>query len=143
MLPAHNAYIRAEIEAIIDEILVVEGQPVEKGAVVARLSDLDYRAALGMTDAQIREKRANLRLLEAGPRKEEVALARREVDKEITRLAHAKRMLAEAHHIHAERIAKAQTSVNCDRRLKAVWSAATATNTVYTSMETNVNRSLT
>ena len=76
VLPVHNCDIRAEVEGIIQQIHVDEGQTVKKGDLIAQLSDRDWRAELARTTAQIRETEARLRLLEAGSRPEEIGLAR-------------------------------------------------------------------
>ena len=68
ILPAQNNDVRAEVEAIVEEIYVEEGTTVNKGDPIARLSDRDYRAELGKLRAEIDEKQANLRMLRAGPR---------------------------------------------------------------------------
>lgn len=76
VLPVHNCDVRAEVEGIIQHIYVDEGQAVQKGDLIAQLSDRDWRAESTKTTAQIRETEARLRLLQAGPRPEEMDLAR-------------------------------------------------------------------
>lgn len=81
VLPVHNCDVRAEVDSIIQSISVHEGQLVSKGDVLAQLSDRDWRAELIKTRAQIAETEAHLRLLQAGPRPEEVELARTVLNK--------------------------------------------------------------
>jgi multidrug resistance efflux pump len=81
ILPAQNADIRAEVDGIIKEIFLDEGDVVRKGDLIARLWDRDYRVELDKITAEIDEKRARLRMLKAGPRREEIELARTEVEK--------------------------------------------------------------
>ena len=69
-LPAHNADVRAEVEGIIEQVFVDEGDFVQKGERVARLSDRDYRAQVLQVHAQIQERQATLDTLS-------VSLARR------------------------------------------------------------------
>jgi putative peptide zinc metalloprotease protein len=76
VLPVHNCDVRAEVEGIIQHIYVDEGQTIRKGDLIAQLSDRDLRAELTKTTAQIAETDARLKLLLAGPRPEEVELAR-------------------------------------------------------------------
>ncbi|HKQ38608.1 MAG TPA: efflux RND transporter periplasmic adaptor subunit, partial [Verrucomicrobiae bacterium] len=76
VLPLHNCDVRAEVEGIIQDINVDEGQSVRKGDLIAQLSDRDWRAEMTKTTALIEETGARLRLLKAGPRPEEVELAR-------------------------------------------------------------------
>ena len=75
VLPEANADVRAEVEGIVDYIAVDEGDSVRAGDVIARLSNHAMVAELRKTDASIRETRAQLRKIEAGPAREEVALA--------------------------------------------------------------------
>ena len=75
VLPIHNADVRAEIEGIVDEVLVDEGQSVAAGDPIVRLVDRDLRAELEKTEALASESRARLKLLEAGSRPEEVEVA--------------------------------------------------------------------
>ena len=73
--PIHNADVRTEIEGIIEEVYVEEGQWVKQGEPIARLFERDVRAELQKIQAQVEESRARLKLLEAGSRPEEIALA--------------------------------------------------------------------
>lgn len=119
VLPTHNADVRAEVEGIIEEILVREGDRVGAGALIARLSDRDLRAELRKVEAEIAEKEAQLRMLKAGPRREELALARQEVETAMTRQAHARKRYEEATRMHAERRARAGTGLEkAEERLK-------------------------
>jgi putative peptide zinc metalloprotease protein len=93
ILPIHNADVRAEVEGIIQEILHDEGDQVSRGDVIARLADRDYRAELRKVAAEIEEKRARLRLLKAGPRAEEIELARTLVAKGEERIKYARVVL--------------------------------------------------
>jgi multidrug resistance efflux pump len=86
VLPLHNADVRATVEGIIEEIYADEGDFVDQGAPIARLSDRDYRAELRKTRAETEAQLAQLKLLKAGPRAEEIALARTQVAKAEERL---------------------------------------------------------
>jgi multidrug resistance efflux pump len=76
VLPLHNADVRAEVEGIVEEVDVDEGNVVHAGDLIARLSDRDNFAELRKTEADIAASRAKLRLLEAGARPEELDVAR-------------------------------------------------------------------
>ena len=91
ILPIHNADIRAEVEGIIEEVFVDEGAMVKKGDLLARLSDRDYRAELRKVASEIDEKEAQLKLLLAGPRTEEIELAKTLVTKAEERIKYAAR----------------------------------------------------
>ena len=79
VLPVHNAEVRAEVEGIVEEILVDEGQRVKAGEPIARLAERDLRSELQKTEAQMDESRARLKLLQSGSRPEELELARASV----------------------------------------------------------------
>src|SRR5207247_11116752 len=79
VLPVHNADVRAEIEGIIEEIYVDEGDEVKAGDMVVRLSDRELRAELRKTEAEIAQNQAKLKLLEAGPVQEEIEVAKASV----------------------------------------------------------------
>ncbi len=81
ILPVHNADVRAEVEGIIEEIVHDEGDVVNAGDLIARLSDRDFRAELEKVKAEIAEKQATLKQLKAGARVEEIDLARTAVTK--------------------------------------------------------------
>lgn len=94
VLPLHNADVRAEVEGIIEEIYVDEGDRVQRGDLIARLIDRDHRAELRKTDAEIDEKRAKLKMLKAGPRPEEIDVAKAAVAKFEEQLKYARSSLS-------------------------------------------------
>ena len=79
VLPVQNADVRAEIEGIIEEIYVDEGDEVKAGDMVVRLSDRELRAELRKTEAEIAQNQAKLKLLEDGPTQEEIEVAKTSV----------------------------------------------------------------
>jgi multidrug resistance efflux pump len=89
--PRQNADVRAQVEGTIAAVFVKEGERVAAGDTLARLSDRDLAARLRMAEARLGEKRAQLQLLGAGPRPEEVAVARLAVEKAEDRLRVARR----------------------------------------------------
>lgn len=93
VLPIHNADVRAEVEGIIQQIYADEGDLVKKDALIASLSDRDYRAELRKTTAEIEERQAKLRLLKAGTRVEEIELAKTLQSKADERLGYATNLL--------------------------------------------------
>jgi multidrug resistance efflux pump len=86
VLPAGNADVRAEVEGIVEEVYVGEGDRVIGGQPVARLSDREALSRLRMVEAEIGEKRERLGLLRAGPRREDIDVARSSVAKAEDRL---------------------------------------------------------
>jgi len=111
VLPIRQADVRAAVDGIIEEIYVDEGDRVDKGTRIARLSDRDFNAELRKIEAEISEKHAKLRLLQAGPRREEIALAQDGLATAQTRLEHARKRYTEAQHMHAERVIRLTTTV--------------------------------
>ena len=94
VLPMQNADIRAEVDGIIQEISVEQGDEVDGGELIAILSDRDYSAELQKVTAELREKQANLNKLKTGPRPEEIGLAGSEVGKVRARLKYARSNLS-------------------------------------------------
>jgi putative peptide zinc metalloprotease protein len=88
--PAQNAELRAEIDGVIQEIPFDEGQQVQKGDTIARLSDRDWRSEMRKTEAEIDEKRTKLLALRSGPRPEQIEMARTTVEKARERLRYGK-----------------------------------------------------
>ena len=117
--PRLNADVRASVEGLIEAIEVAEGDVVKRGDVIARLSDRDYRADLRRIEAEMEEKRARLKMLRAGTRREEIELATNALATARTKREHAGRRYDEARRLHATRLAKATTDVaKADERLK-------------------------
>ena len=111
VLPLHNADVRAQVEGLIEKIYVGEGDVVQKGDLIAQLSDRDYRSELRKIEAQIREREAKLSMLRAGPRDKEIELAKKEVETASTRQEHSLRRHEEAQRMQAEGISRAEATV--------------------------------
>src|SRR5438874_1365935 len=93
VVPSQDADVRSAVEGIIDKVSVDEGNSVRAGDVIARLSDWDTRTELEKTKADIRDARAKLALLEAGPNPEEVEGAKVAVSKAADQLRYAQSQL--------------------------------------------------
>jgi putative peptide zinc metalloprotease protein len=76
LLPARNADVPATIDGVIERIYVEEGDVVRAGDTIARLSEYEHRARLRAVEADVAERQAQLQLLKAGARREEIDLAR-------------------------------------------------------------------
>ena len=119
VLPTQNADIRAEVEGVIEEIYAAEGDVVETGAVIARLSNRDRLAELTQIEAAIREKQAKLKMLRAGPRAEDIAVLRQRAATAGTAEAEAKRRYAEERRLHAARLVGADAgTTKAEEQLK-------------------------
>jgi multidrug resistance efflux pump len=111
VFPIHNDDVRAQVDGIIKEIAVDEGDQVKKGQLLALLSDREYRAELRKIEAEIVEKQAKLKMLRAGARREEIELSRQEVSTAETRQQHARNRYQEAKRMHEKRLSKSKTTV--------------------------------
>jgi putative peptide zinc metalloprotease protein len=119
ILPVHKGEIRAQVDGILAEIFREEGDQIVPGDVIARLDDRDYTSALAKLDAEIEQAQARRALLRAGPRREEVDLARAEVDTAAQRRDHGDDMLQYAGRYRDAQVAKMQTAVEtADQRLQ-------------------------
>jgi putative peptide zinc metalloprotease protein len=90
ILPVENGEARAGVEGVIEKVLVKEGDVVEAGTPIARLVDRDFRAERDTVVAKIEETQAKLRMLEAGPREEEIDVATAAAEKARDRLRYAR-----------------------------------------------------
>ena len=119
VLPLHKGDIRAQIDGILAEIYKDEGDRVQPGDAIARLDDRDYASAFQKIDAQLVEAQARRDLLRAGPRREEIDLARSELATAALRRQHGESMLEDANRFREAQVAKVQTSVEtAEERLR-------------------------
>jgi putative peptide zinc metalloprotease protein len=75
ILPMTRVEVRTELEGLVEAVLVHEGEWVEAGQPIARLSLRVHERNLEAAQGQLDEARAQLLLLEAGPTAEEVESA--------------------------------------------------------------------
>jgi multidrug resistance efflux pump len=108
--PTHNADVRTQVEGLIEEVAVDEGDVVEQDQVVARLAGLEMRAELAKVEARIRQTQADLRSLIAGPIAPEITVARQKVETAETRLEHSRHRIAEYDAMHRQKVARARIS---------------------------------
>jgi putative peptide zinc metalloprotease protein len=79
--PVTRAEIRAPVAGFLREVACDEGERVSPGAPLARLEVPGLASRLAQKQAELGEARARLRLLEIGPRPEEVAEQRQRVER--------------------------------------------------------------
>ncbi|MBI3839281.1 MAG: HlyD family efflux transporter periplasmic adaptor subunit [Planctomycetia bacterium] len=79
--PAIRAELRAPVAGFLTEIYFDEGDQVSSQALVARLEVPDLESHLAQKRSEMDEVQARLRLLEIGPRPEEVTEQRRRVER--------------------------------------------------------------
>jgi multidrug resistance efflux pump len=119
ILPGSRSDIRAQIDGILAEIYKDEGDQIEPGDAIARLDDREYASQLQRVDAQIVQAEARRQMLRAGPRREEIELARSELDGATLRRQHGETMYADASRFRDAQIAKVQMSVEkAEQRLR-------------------------
>ena len=112
VLPTQNADLRPEVDGVVEAVYVKEGDRVEKGALVARLSNRDRQAALDQLDASIQEKQAKLKMLRLGARGEDIALLRQRLATAGTREFETKQRYAEEKQLLAARLAAARAGAS-------------------------------
>jgi putative peptide zinc metalloprotease protein len=81
ILPIQNADVRAEIEGIVENICIDEGDQVHEGDPIARISGQEMKAELAKTEALLRQTQARFKMLEIGPASEEIEVAKAAVTK--------------------------------------------------------------
>ncbi|HTK56105.1 MAG TPA: efflux RND transporter periplasmic adaptor subunit [Gemmatimonadales bacterium] len=89
LLPERSGEVRTEVDGIVSEILVDEGEDVHAGDPIARLLGRDLAVEHDKTAAALAEARANLRKLEAGPTQAELEVARAGAARARARLEYA------------------------------------------------------
>jgi len=79
ILPQQKATIHAEVEGRIEEVMVTEGQWVSKGQPLAVINQEEYEKNLKVALEQLAEAEAQMKLLLAGPKPEDVEKAEKQV----------------------------------------------------------------
>lgn len=80
VLPGQRADVRALIAGDVREVLVKEGEAVQAGQVLARISDDEERAAVASAEAKLAKLNADLALAGKGGKAEEVQVAESAVE---------------------------------------------------------------
>lgn len=75
-IEAHESVVSFKVPGRIVDLPVQEGQYVNKGDVLARLDDDDYRQQVSVDEATVRTREAELKLALAGSRKQEIQAAK-------------------------------------------------------------------
>lgn len=76
VLPSARADVRALVAGDVREVLVREGETVEKGQAIARISDAESRARVAASEASMAQLNADLALLEKGAKTEEIEVSK-------------------------------------------------------------------
>jgi multidrug efflux pump subunit AcrA (membrane-fusion protein) len=104
--PAARAEVRAPVAGFLREIFCDEGDRVAPGSVVARLDVPDLASRLAQKQAEVREARARLRLLELGTRYEELTEQRGRVERAGAWRDRAQHDLARGHQAYEADLAR-------------------------------------
>jgi putative peptide zinc metalloprotease protein len=86
-LPIKRAEVRSEVEGLVEAILVKEGEMVKAGQPIARIAGRAHEKNLKATIARLEEQKAQLALLQAGAKPEEIERALADVRTAGTTLA--------------------------------------------------------
>jgi HlyD family secretion protein len=81
VMAAHKNELASKVVGRVAWVGVEMGDKVEKGQVVARLEDDEFKARLAVQQGQLEAAKAKLAELEAGSRPEEIAMAKAAVEK--------------------------------------------------------------
>jgi multidrug resistance efflux pump len=87
LLPVESFQIRTEIEGMIEDVLVREGEWVEAGQPVLRLIEREYESRVAAAMAKLDESKAKLDLLVKGATPEEIRTAETAVETATAQLA--------------------------------------------------------
>ncbi len=101
--------LTAEVSEPIIEILVSEGDTVQRGQLLVRQDDARAVARLAEADAALAERQARLDELVRGPRSEQIAAARANVDGAIDSRKFRQSEFARAEKVHAMDLASPET----------------------------------
>jgi multidrug resistance efflux pump len=86
IIPARQILVSPKVNGMIVKLQVQEGLRVKKGAVLAELEDIDYKADRDRASALLESARRRLEELQNGFRKEEIRQAREELDESRSQL---------------------------------------------------------
>jgi multidrug resistance efflux pump len=118
LLPSQRVAIRSEIEGLVEEVLVREGQWVGAGQPVALVSRRIHERNFKATMAQLEETRAELELLWAGAKPEEIARAESAVRTAETSLAWSEPQAVRYAELFAQHVVSQQQYDNATRQWK-------------------------
>jgi HlyD family secretion protein len=71
-IEAHESLVGFKVQGRIIDLPIEEGQSVERGALLARLEDADYRQRVRIDEANVHVRESNLALTLAGTREQEL-----------------------------------------------------------------------
>lgn len=138
ILPGESADVRVTVDGLIEKLYVHEGDRVEAGSLIATLSDRDLRANLESTDAQIREVRAKLRMLQLGAPAHEIAVAEAAVNKTADHIQFAKKKVDRAKALLAKGLVARSAYDDAEEQFRATESELAEAKARLTALIRNV-----
>jgi HlyD family secretion protein len=118
-LASDRLEIVAEVNEPILEILVAEGETVTAGQLILRQDDSRARARLAEADSAVRQAQARLDELVRGPRQEQIAQARANLDGATRDLAFRQTEYKRAHDLHEKGLASPESRDRARAQLDA------------------------
>jgi len=115
-LPVKRAEVRSEVEGLVEAVLVREGEWVEAGQPIARISVRTHERNLKATQARLEEAYSKLALLEAGAKPEEVETALADVRTAETSLSWSGARAARYTELHKQKLVSDQDLENAMRQ---------------------------
>ena len=115
LLPATSYEIRTEVEGMIDEVLVQEGQWVQAGDPVLRLIEREHQTRALSAMAQLDEAQAKLDLLKKGATPEEIRTAQAAVETAAAQLAWSRGRADRFRGLYEEELISAQDWENAEQ----------------------------
>lgn len=79
--PHRRVEVRASESGFLEDLQCEEGSYISTGSVVGRIHVPDLEVTIAKKQAELREAQANLTMMEAGPRREEVEAQRQKVER--------------------------------------------------------------
>lgn len=108
-LSSDRIELTAEVNEPIIEILVAEGEPVERGQLLIRQHNARATARLAEADAFLAQAQARMDELVRGPRSEQIAAARANLDGAIRERSFRQTEFERAQQVHAKKLASPDT----------------------------------
>jgi len=115
-LPTKRVEVRSEVEGLVEAILVREGDWVKAGQPLARIAGRSHEKNLKATIARLEEAKADLALLEAGARPEEIETAIADLNTAATSLAWSSPRAKRYAELHKQRLVSEQDLENALRQ---------------------------
>ncbi|GAB4236301.1 MAG: efflux RND transporter periplasmic adaptor subunit [Acidobacteriota bacterium] len=114
----HTHELASKVSGKVEWIGVEKGDRVEKGQLLVKLEDKEFRAQLAQAEAQLRAAQERLAELEAGSRPEEIERAEAELERAETERELAARDLERIRKLYERGIVARQELDNAEARLR-------------------------